>query len=371
VLDLPTRPCPECGAALSQRRVANQRQAAASYDDCLRQCDQCGVGLSNARTPGSETAIYRDVIANVPATLRQGFLAALEGSINELNRQNKIRKAAYSTSEDALTWTYFNHLRVTGRLGKLGLVNSSEEARLILWGAEIGSRKISAVPAALAQISHDLGETRAKRTEPDVILDFGKKGLAVIEVKYRSGNESKEASYPGWQRYIQGIGSEAFIDTSALLRSGCYELARNWRFGWELGLRLHSPVVVINLGPGSLFRGSVGVMLDRFECQLRQSAQQRFLRVEWRDLLERVPPEVGLSDYFSQSTAFASFFELKPPLAADAVATLLRLRMRPAQPPHHLRIQRQSRTSRGRSRLSSASLWALKVPRRIWRCFPR
>jgi hypothetical protein len=259
------------------------------------------VGLSNTMTAGGETHIFRDATANVPMEVREGFLQTLQSSINVLNKKNKLKKAAYSTSEDALTWTYFNHLRLKNRLRELGCLPSRMEPTLILWGSVVdatGTR--SAVPTALAEISRELLEDADRRTEPDVILDYGKDGIAVIEVKYRSPNEFKDASYPGWARYLQRDGGGAFLDLPGVLSSKCYELVRNWRFAWELGNRLDIPVVVANLGRSSLFETPGADLLAKFEACLRQDARHRFRRLNWRDLLDRAPPDSDLSEYFQK-----------------------------------------------------------------------
>src|SRR4051794_31466006 len=185
--NLPNGQCPDCGASLPSRSTAGSRATAArSFEECLRQCAACGVGLSNTSKAGVETYIYRDVAKNVPASVREGFREALNASANELNRQNKLLKSGYSTSEDALTWTYFSHLRAAARLHELGLFPGATEPRLILWGADVSASPTSEVPRVLAEISSDLGEDVARRTEPDVILDYGAIGIALIEVKYRS-----------------------------------------------------------------------------------------------------------------------------------------------------------------------------------------
>jgi hypothetical protein len=297
---LPDSPCPKCGATLSARPWSGSPASATSFDECLRRCEPCGVGLSNARTIGTETYIFRDVTANVPAALREGFAAALGSSVNQLNKKNKLQKAAFSTSEDALTWTYFNHLRLTNRLRALRLLRSEAEPTLVLWGSVVGAPSAnSSVPNALADISRYLGESIDRRTEPDVILDHGSDGIAVIEVKYRSANELKEPSYQGWRRYLQGAG-DPFTDVAGALESKCYELVRNWRMAWELGERLQAPIVVANLGPSSIFETPASINLKRFEGSVRQDERHQFRRLTWREALELAPPDATMSKYFKE-----------------------------------------------------------------------
>jgi hypothetical protein len=308
---LPPRPCPECGAVLQGSTLHGRRIPASSFASCLRQCAPCGVGLSNTAAEGEETYIYRDPVNNIPSKLRPGFLKALGASVNQLNRENKLRKAAFSTSEDALTWTYFNHLRTRGLLHEISFFPCKFEPLLILWGAEVETNQ-SKVPSLLIEVSNSLREDPARRTEPDVILDFGGRGIAIVEVKYRSANEFKSASYPGWTRYLQGRGREAFLDPLAIRKCGCYELARNWIFGWELGARVGAPVLFVNLGPPSLFVAAAGRLVQEFESCIRRDAMHAFSRLTWQELLNRAPPDTGLSTYFRTKVGFSTDCHGKP-----------------------------------------------------------
>ncbi|HZZ93225.1 MAG TPA: hypothetical protein VFE23_11745 [Usitatibacter sp.] len=202
---LPAVPCPGCGQLLSSAAPSAAPKSARKFDDCLRKCVKCGIGLSNARTPHGETAIYRNLLENVPKQLRDGFREALTAGVNELNRENKVSKAAFSTSEDALTWSYFEGLRRAGRLSKLQILPSSKEPLLILWGSQVGGAtgRRSEVPAALTEISEALREDPSRRTEPDVVLDFGDDGIAIIEVKHRAGNETTPSRPENWALYLK------------------------------------------------------------------------------------------------------------------------------------------------------------------------
>jgi len=311
---LPALPCPKCKRVLSPWKPMREIASATGFDECLRKCVACGIGLSNARMPGAETTIYRDPLDNVPDELRDGFIAALRASVNELNRENKLRKAAFSTSEDALTWSYFEHLRRTRRLARLNLLPTGREPLLVLWGSQVGqpSSLRSAVPAALAEISRELREKPSQRTEPDVVLDYGRDGIAIIEVKHRSGNEIKDQEYggkeEGWNLYLGNGPDYALHDPDSARQLGLYELTRNWRFGCELRQRFDRPVVVANLGPASLFQGRAGRLLEAFETGLKQDAMQRFRRLAWPDVLEMAPPQGPLAGYFTNKypTCFAA-----------------------------------------------------------------
>src|SRR4051812_29306820 len=116
VENLKPQPCPGCDAILYPRESAAVVPPATTFLDCWRRCDKCGIGLSNGRTPGNETLIYMDPRDNIPAEVRDGFLAALARGISEVNRLNKASKAAFSSSEDALTWTVFRYLQSACRL---------------------------------------------------------------------------------------------------------------------------------------------------------------------------------------------------------------------------------------------------------------
>jgi hypothetical protein len=163
--DLQSRPCPSCGEILHPHKLTDgddRPRSAVLFTDCLRRCDVCRVGLSNARTAGSETVIYEDASGNVPMEVRDGFIQALRSSINVLNRPNKLIKAGYSTSEDALTWAMFRFLESKDRLretlagnGVAIAEHASGEPRLILWGAEGPSKvgSLSQVPAGLHLVS--------------------------------------------------------------------------------------------------------------------------------------------------------------------------------------------------------------------------
>jgi hypothetical protein len=302
--ELPSRPCPLCGAVLHPYALTDgedQPRPAVLFTDCLRRCDNCRVGLSNARTVGSETTIYGDASDNVPTEVRDGFVQALRCSINVLNRPNKLIKAGYSTSEDALTWTMFRYLESKNRLRETFAANgvaiaqhASVEPRLILWGAEVPGRDGSAsqVPAGLHRVSCLLQETTDRRTEPDVILDFGVAGIVFVEVKFRSGNEIKPSKYAHWERYL-GDQEAPFKNPAEVRSNGHYELTRNWRIAWELSRMLNVPIALINLGKDALFDGAKGRALSVYESLLAQDGAHAFYRLSWRRFLDAagyIPP---------------------------------------------------------------------------------
>jgi hypothetical protein len=305
--ELPSRPCPICGSRLHPHALADgehQPRAAVLFTDCLRRCDGCRVGLSNARTVASETIIYEDASGNVPIEVRHGFLQSLRSSVNVLNRPNKLVKAGYSTSEDALTWTMFRFLESKNRLRETFARNgvaiaehATAEPRVILWGVEVPSRdgSVSQVPAGLHRASCLLQEGADRRTEPDAILDFGAAGIVFVEVKFRSGNEIKSSQYEHWERYLGDGDKETgpFKVPAEVRTNGHYELARNWRIAWEVSRALKVPVALVNLGKDALFNGAKGSALSVYESLLAQDGAHAFYRLSWRRLLNAagdIPP---------------------------------------------------------------------------------
>jgi hypothetical protein len=227
---------------------------------------------------------------------------ALRSSISVFNRPNKLVKAGYSTSEDALTWTMFRFLEGENRLWETFAGNgvaiaehASVEPRLILWGAEVPSRdgSVSQAPAGLHRVSCLLQETTDRRTEPDVILDFGVARIVFVEVKFRSGNEIKSSQYEHWDRYLGDQEAGPFKIPAEVRSNGHYELVRNWRIAWELSRALNVPVALINLGKDALFNGAKGKALSVYESLLAQDGAHAFYRLSWRHLLDAagdIPP---------------------------------------------------------------------------------
>jgi hypothetical protein len=76
-----------------------------------------------------------------------------------------------------------------------------------------------------------------------------------------------------------------------------YELARNWRIGWDLaGVRAFR---LVNLGPEQLFKESK--QLDSFENALAISEARSFQRLTWTLLLHSVVSDLGgLPDWLTQ-----------------------------------------------------------------------
>ncbi len=139
---LPQMNCPNCGHTMiiSPGKVKQTTR----YEDCLRKCVHCEAGYSNATT--NPTLIWQDYHKNVPSEVRHGLDQVLDHSINERNQKNKKTKFAFSTSEDAITWSVFRYLQKTEQLAEtmknLGLLPEkvASEPDLILWGVHFVER---------------------------------------------------------------------------------------------------------------------------------------------------------------------------------------------------------------------------------------
>jgi len=291
---LPPTTCPRCGQTATGPQQIGYRRAI-DYESCLRKCGPCGLGFSNAFTGNAKllTIIHRDPFTSLPAHISDGHERVLANSFNELNRLSKAKKFTFATSEDHVTWTVFRHLQLAGKLrfvpANLGLIVTSKvDPIMLLWGSPVPADDAAGrqICDKLRSISEKLREESMQRSEPDVILDFGVAGIILIEVKHRSPNDVKRADYPNWSRYLNG--ARAFQSEDEVRRTGMYELARNWRFAFELaGGR---PFAVLNLGPGRLFSGEKGRRLDAFIATLTQSEHNRFVTATWKQFLQGFGP---------------------------------------------------------------------------------
>lgn len=240
---------------------------ATSFGTCLRRCDNCGIGLSNAQNPSIVVKIYRNPLDNIPPEIHDGALETLSNALNQLNRENKKKKFAFETSEDAVTWTVFNYFKQKKFLcdslklsGVDWLIQKDIEPTVLLWDVPVPGteRRGIDIRENLSTILDQIGENPKKYSEPDVILDFGDIGVVVIEVKYRSPNDTLNENSPKWEKYL--LNSSAFSDIIGVKKTGYYELARNWRIAWDLaGGR---SMALINLGPESILKE---MMVRKFE----------------------------------------------------------------------------------------------------------
>jgi hypothetical protein len=289
---LPQLECPFCKRAIVHSVETRTRvlRPAAQYEDCLRQCHECGVGFSN--TLGEPTLIHADPLRNIPDEVRSGALETLSLAINERNRKNKLKKFGFSTSEDAVTWTVFSFL-ARQRPTTLASLSSSVfglpatgVASVLLWGVPITpGQRGSLVQEDVLSVSAALGERPRSRSEPDVVLDFGNAGVALVEVKYRSANDCRRLA--PWNTYVGT--SSAFSDARGAEASGLYELVRNWRIAHDLaGSR---PFAVVNLAPERTLAKTRG--LDQLVAGLNTSARARFLPLTWSSLLAAIETATG------------------------------------------------------------------------------
>ena len=290
--------CPKCGLPLAARE--GDRITASAFEDCLRRCDPCGVGWSNASR--SPVSIWKDPLDNLPPPVRGGALDAFRLALNEWNRSSKLRKFGSSSSEDALTWTVFRFLVDSPASADVWrflldapapVVNTPS---VLLWGVPISGPSGDSLRDSVISKLDALGESSRARTEPDVIVDEAQQGLAILEVKYRSGNDQK-ADGSEWTRYVGG--TDAFADPSSTRSSGRYELARNWRLGCEVAA--HRPFSLVNL----LVRPETGAERTRtesFAASLAQRSGRRFLQLTFSDLLARrpLPWPVWFEEYAKQ-----------------------------------------------------------------------
>ena len=295
--------CPVCGDPMGNDAfVPNARGGApkvSKYDDCLRRCAACGVGYSNART--DPKLIRRDPTTNVPVAVRDGVTPILQAAMNFVNRGSKLEKFGSESSEDAVTWTIFAflHRHHAGQLPVfyeqvLGIKGAHPPA-LLLWGVPLEpSQRGRKVQQRLIEVSDTLGEAPQRRSEPDVVLDFGSAGLAVVEVKLHSKNDIQKSA--NWSRYLPC--PSAFSNADKAEASGLYELVRNWRIGHEVaGDR---PFVLVNLAPADTLTSTKGMAV--FRRSLATSPNRSFLPLSWADFLTAARLATGgfpqwLNDY--------------------------------------------------------------------------
>jgi hypothetical protein len=247
--------------------------------------------------------LYNDPRQNVPEAVRDMVLDALALALNERNRPNKAIKFGFSTSEDALTWTVLKYLHDSGQLldvlRRAGLPipdGVSRPEALLLWGVPVPLDRTAnergwQTREQLKLIADQLGEAPRSRTEPDVLIDLGGAGIVIIEVKHRSSTDVKAAGYDGWDRYYPAGSPLAYA--ASVRASGCYELARNWRFGLELAADPARPFTLACLGPAGLFRGEGAEVLRPFEACLPGDGTARFRKVRWDALLGAITDPPG------------------------------------------------------------------------------
>jgi hypothetical protein len=258
-----------------------------SWEDCRYQCE-CGVAYSNSQDPATRQRIVRSPALNVPVEARSERLPeVLRAALNEINRDSKWHMFCHQTSEDAVTWTAFYLLQRAGQLRLVADVaglplERAEEPALLLWGVPVQpSPAGSRAHERLIEICERLGESRQRRSEPDVILVWPDL-VVVIEVKHTSPNDCAKREKPFDRYFDQHLFAAPLPEVVQL---GYYELVRNWRIGAELaGERRFA---LVNLGSSAVLGDAA-----RFAAQLGQTDRRRFLQVTWAQLLDAAEPLV-------------------------------------------------------------------------------
>lgn len=270
--------CPSCGELVAP--INGAIKAASSYDDCLRRCEKCGIGFSNSKN--NPSVIYKNYLDNIPELLQNGLEITLNNSINELNRKNKRNKIGFSTSEDALTWSFFKYFVVGERFEDLlnlrNLKSDGKDYDIYLWGVPISSQSNkNNFIEKFREVSRNFNETSSKMTEPDVMIKLSDK-IVFIEVKYLSANEIKTG-----EEFAKYLIPD--VEKEKLVESGHYELFRNWAFASKLSYG--NDFILINLAPKKLFSSKSQSKLIQFENSLK-STKGKFVKLTWEEILEKV-----------------------------------------------------------------------------------
>jgi hypothetical protein len=157
----------------------------------------------------------------------------------------------------------------------------------LLWGVPVPIDDPTGVDirSRLIAVSDRIGEAPRFRSEPDVILDCGQAGIVLTEVKCSSANERRPERYAGWDKYLGA--TQAFLDVQRMRTTGLYELARNWRIGWDLAE--DRSLTLVNLAPAAQFAGRGGKLTLEFCKCLRQGEQRQFKMLTWADLFGAMP----------------------------------------------------------------------------------
>lgn len=298
---LPSFACPYCGQLIISRECDGPIKAPRSYAECLRQCRACEVGFSNANSgvPKDLTTILRDPFAGIPDSIAAGWQDVFAQALNVKNRKTKQARMSSLHSEDHVTWTVFRYLQTHhflraafSGMGLKGFASATEEPTLLLWGVPVPlSDKGEQIHSDLLAVLSKLEENPQYLSEPDVILDFGKAGLLLIEVKLKSGNEAGEVN-GRWEKYIASVdpSSLPFSDAAIVRQTGLYELTRNWRIACDLAKE--RPMAFLNLGPERLFaEKNATATLQQFQEGLLQSSTRQFILLTWSQLLKAIPQQ--------------------------------------------------------------------------------
>ncbi len=270
-----------------------------SYADCNYQCVPCGVGYSNGQDESARTMIHACHLDNLPKGpegLRTDLENCLANAANVQNRSNKRNKFAFSTSEDALTWSVFWYLAHTNQLASALGDENSDSATLFLWGCPVNNDP-SSVQSKLHVIQVDeLGETPNSKSEPDVIVETDTR-LFFVESKLGSPNPCNP-NYQNWNKYLrEGETSSLFRKSEEEVKqAGLEELTRNWVIGNLLANRLDKAFELVNLGPNSVESSS-----NQF-AELVDQAKAAYRFLSWSSLIGNLnqPVEEWFQAYLKQ-----------------------------------------------------------------------
>jgi hypothetical protein len=229
---------------------------------------------------------------NIPVQARKGLETVLAQSFSVKNRETKRRRLGFSTSEDAVTWVVFSYLAVHAPAGLSGFarrllgLSNVDNPELLLWGVPVPPNRAGAdLQTRLVAVLTKIEGT--PRSEPDVVLNYGQAGLVIIEVKLHAPNDVvKLTEADKLDKYL--ANTFAFANALEVKNSRMYELARNWRIGWDLAGRC--PFRLVNLGTGKLFKQTE--QLDSFEKGLAISPGHSFRRLTWTSLLQSLASDL-------------------------------------------------------------------------------
>lgn len=296
--------CRHCKALL--RPDPQQSGAATSYATCVYRCEACGVGYSNARDAQQRRELWKDPARNVPAELVSEADPSLDlkgilgEAFNVRARASKAARFGSSRSEDAVTWSVFQFLRLSGGLHQLAALcaqarlTSGDEPSMLLWGSPVAGPLAKSLTAKLAGVCDALKEHPERRSEPDVIVAWAGL-LLMIEAKTGSTNEIlKGDARKKIDRYTDR--PDLFAAPPEAVRAlGYFELIRNWRIAADLADTADIPnSTVINLGPMRL-RADV--------LRLRQvlgGVSRRLEHLTWHDILAQTKPTAWFETYLKR-----------------------------------------------------------------------
>lgn len=274
--------CPSCNKLIQS--IDGERKTVNKFEDCLRNCFDCGIGFSNAKS--NPTIIYREPEQNIPNSLRLNWQSVLYNSVNTRNRKNKLKKFAFGTSEDALSWSVFSYLKKHDLLGTFTRslnIKTKGKGELYLWGVNVDNPSLDdSLTQKLFEASDYFLEKSNSITEPDVILHFPDSALIVIEVKYLSKNEIKKDRNK-LEKYIRRASNYYSNEEKAII-SCHYELIRNWSIGNCISSDL--PFHLVNLGKENLFKDKNSAKLKLFtESLALQSGMREFKKLTWKEVV--------------------------------------------------------------------------------------